>query len=57
MKKLTQQYLLKMSPELAKLLDEAFSRHLRQTGQYITKSEWIRNVMEAHCNSMLTEEK
>ena len=46
MKKLSVQYLLKMTPELMALINNAFSIHLKKTGEYITKAEYIRNILE-----------
>jgi predicted DNA-binding protein len=57
MKKLTKQYLLKMSPELIELIDAAFSEFLKETGQYITKAEYVRNILETHCKLVLEEKK
>jgi hypothetical protein len=51
MKKLTVQYLLKMTPELMRLIDTAFSEFLKKTGEYITKAEYVRRVLEFQCKS------
>lgn len=56
MKKImTKQYLLKMTPELMKMIDEAFSVYLKQTGKYITKAEYIRNILEAQCSKIIKQ--
>lgn len=56
MKKLSVQYLLKMTPELMALIDNAFSTHLKKTGEYITKAEYIRKILEKQCSSTLGDQ-
>jgi hypothetical protein len=46
-----------MSPELVELIDEAFSIHLKKTGQYITKAEFIRGILEKQCGGNLINKK
>lgn len=50
---LSEQILLKLSPELDKLIDDAFSKHLKETGEYITRSDYIRRILQAHCERFL----
>jgi hypothetical protein len=52
---LTKQILLKVSPELDDLIDQAFSKHLKDTGEYITRSDFIRRMLIAQCNLELSE--
>lgn len=49
MAKLTTQLLIKISPELDVQIDEAFKKHLKKTGEYITKSEFLRRIIEGGC--------
>jgi hypothetical protein len=51
--KLTEQYLLRMTPELMGLIDAAFSKYLKETGKYITKAEFIRNILQDQCCLMI----
>lgn len=53
MSKLTQQLLLKMTPELNALIDKAFEQYLKQTGKYITRAEFIRGLIEQQCGENL----
>jgi hypothetical protein len=53
---LSKQILLKMSPELRDLVDQAFSKHLKETGEYITRSDFIRRILETHCTQELSKE-
>jgi hypothetical protein len=55
--KLSEQYLLRVSPILVALIDEAFSKHLKKTGEYISKSEFIRNILQTQCNLVLGKTK
>jgi Arc/MetJ-type ribon-helix-helix transcriptional regulator len=43
---LTKQILLKVSPELSDLIDKTFSQHLKDTGEYISRSDYIRRAIE-----------
>ena len=47
--KMTKQYLLKMPPSLMDLIDAAFSKHLKKTGKYTTKAEFIRSILRDKC--------
>ena len=47
--KKTDQYLLKMTPSLTQIIDQAFSKYLQKTGAYITKAEYIRKILEEYC--------
>lgn len=53
MQKLTKQILLKITPELNKSIDVAFSQYLKNTGEYITKAEFIRRSVEAGYSTLL----
>jgi Arc/MetJ-type ribon-helix-helix transcriptional regulator len=53
MSALSEQILLKISPELDKLIDDAFSKQLKETGEYISRSEYIRRILQAHCESFV----
>lgn len=48
-KKKDKQYLLKMSSDLSLLIDEAFSQYLKDTGKYISKAQYIRDILEDRC--------
>lgn len=48
-KRFTQQLLLKMTPELEEAIDRSFTKHLKKTGEYITKSEFVRRILEKEC--------
>jgi hypothetical protein len=47
---LTKQYLIRLSPELDEMIDEAFSKHLKKTGEYIAKSEFVRRLLQEACS-------
>jgi hypothetical protein len=49
MAKLTTQLLIKITPELNERIEGAFKKHLKRTGEYITKSEFIRRILEREC--------
>jgi hypothetical protein len=49
MPKLSKQILLKLSPKLDSLIDLALSKRLKITGIPITKSEFIRQLLEFAC--------
>lgn len=49
MAKLTKQLLIKIAPELDERIEEAFKKHLKKTGEYITKSEFLRRIIEGGC--------
>jgi hypothetical protein len=51
--KLSEQYLLKLTPSLVQLIDDAFSQYLKKTGKYISRAEFIRNILQAQCNKTL----
>ena len=51
--KMTEQYLIRVSPELIEIIDAAFTKHLKKTGEYLTKSEFVRRILREHCSSML----
>jgi hypothetical protein len=53
MTNLTQQIVLKISPELDGLLDKAFDKSRQETGNPPTRSDYIRSVLERHCLSEL----
>jgi hypothetical protein len=55
MQKLTKQILLKISPELNKSIDVAFSQYLKNTGEYITKAEFIRRAVESGYQTLLRD--
>jgi len=46
MRKLTKQILLRLSPETDELIDRCFSMHLRSTGAYISRSDFVRSILE-----------
>ena len=48
-KALPLQILLKVSDELNSAIDAAFSKHLKKTGEYCTRSEFIRRMLDAQC--------
>jgi hypothetical protein len=47
---MTKQYLLKMTPGLMTKIEEAFSKHLKKTGQYMSKAEFIRSILDKQCS-------
>jgi hypothetical protein len=49
MKKKTKQLVLRLTPELMKMIDEAFFLYLKKTNKYITKAEYIRAILETQC--------
>jgi Arc/MetJ-type ribon-helix-helix transcriptional regulator len=49
MEKMTEQYLLKMSIELSEMIDQAHSKHLKETGEYVSKAEYMRRALLKHC--------
>lgn len=44
---LSEQILLKLSPELSDLINKAFTNHLKKTGEYISRAEFVRRMIEA----------
>jgi Arc/MetJ-type ribon-helix-helix transcriptional regulator len=46
MQTLTKQILVRISAELDALIDQTFSKHLKETGEYITKSDYIRRALD-----------
>lgn len=57
MTNLTQQIVLKISPELDTLLDKAFDKSVQETGNPPTRSDFIRSALEIYCHSQLKEYK
>jgi Arc/MetJ-type ribon-helix-helix transcriptional regulator len=55
MSNLTKQILLKVSPELDDLIDQAFSKHLKKTGEYLTRSDYIRRILQKQCTTEMKE--
>lgn len=54
---LSKQIVIKVSPELDELITQAFSKHLKETGEYISRSDYIRRILQAQCSLELTEIK
>jgi hypothetical protein len=52
---LTKQLLIRISPELDELITQAFSKHLKETGEYISRSDYIRRILQAQCSSELVD--
>jgi hypothetical protein len=52
---LSKQIVIKVSPELDELITQAFSKHLKETGEYISRSDYIRRILQAECSSELIE--
>ena len=50
---LSKQILLKISPEINDLIDKAFTKHLKATGEYISRSDFIRRMIVAQCETGL----
>jgi Arc/MetJ-type ribon-helix-helix transcriptional regulator len=46
MQTLTKQILVRISAELNELIDRTFSQHLKDTGEYLTKSDYIRRALD-----------
>lgn len=42
---LNKQILLKVSSEFDELIDQTFSQHLKDTGEYISRSDYIRRML------------
>lgn len=57
MTNLTQQIVLKISPELNSLLDKAFEKSVQETGNPPTRSDYVRSILEKHCVSELKQYK
>jgi hypothetical protein len=55
--KKTKQLLLKMTPELMKMIDDAFLIHLKKTGKYINRTEFVRSILETQCNKIIGKSK
>ena len=49
MTNLTQQIVLKITPELDALLDKAFAKSVHETGNPPTRSDYIHNTLEINC--------
>jgi len=47
---LSKQLVLKISPELDELITQAFSKHLKETGEYISRSDYIRRILQEQCS-------
>jgi len=52
---LTDKILLKLTPELNKSIDDAFSKYLKETGAYISRSNFIRKILQSYCELQLSE--
>lgn len=46
MAKLSKQLMIKVSPKLFNDITKSFSKYLKQTGDPITKAEYIRKILE-----------
>jgi hypothetical protein len=57
MTNLTQQIVLKISPELDELLNKAHEKSIQETGFPPTRSDYIRSVLKMHCELELREYK
>jgi hypothetical protein len=57
MTNLTQQIVLKISPELDELLNKAHEKSVQETGFPPTRSDYIRSVLKTHCDLELKEYK
>jgi Arc/MetJ-type ribon-helix-helix transcriptional regulator len=44
--KLSKQMVIKISLELDDLITQAFSQHLKDTGEYLSRSDYIRRMLE-----------
>lgn len=54
---LSKQIVIKVSPELDKLITKAFSKHLKETGEYLSRSDYIRRILQTQCSSELIEKE
>jgi len=50
---LSEQILLKLTPELSELITKAFSKHLKDSGEYISRAEYLRKMIEEKCQMEL----
>ena len=55
MAKNTNQVLLKLTPELDAVIEKAFKQHLKETGEYITRSEYMRRMLKLQTDLQLSE--
>ena len=53
MSALNKQLLIRVSDELDELITRAYSKYLGETGEHITRSDYVRRVIEAQCSSEL----
>lgn len=57
MSKLSNQLLIKVSPELDSLIDQAYVKHISKTNKHITKSEFVRTVLNSHCSFSMSSDE
>ena len=52
--KLSIQMLVRINKKLENLIDTAFSMHLKTTGEYISRSEFVRQMITAQCEAKIS---
>jgi len=55
MSALNKQLLIRVSDELDELITRAYSKHLEKTGEHITRSDYVRKILEEQCSLALSE--
>jgi hypothetical protein len=55
MQTLSKQILVRVSQELDDLITQAFSQHLKETGEYCSRSDYIRRMLQAQCELELVK--
>ena len=55
MSALNKQLLIRVSDELDELITRAYSKYLEITGEHISRSDYIRRVLQTQCSLVLVE--
>ena len=55
--KKTKQLILRITPELSQKIDAAFFAYLKKTEKYITKAEYIRDILETQCSKSTKQQE
>lgn len=52
---LNKQLLIRVSDELDELITRAYSKYLGETGEHITRSDYVRRILQTQCSLELDE--
>lgn len=54
---LNKQLLIRISPELDELITRAYSKSLTETGEHVSRADYIRGILQTQCSLEVGKEK